>query len=264
MGAFLTGTRFLVHLVYERPLRGFRAAPQRALGADRRRRRRRPAAAARAAASNPELGYRPVGFVDDDPRKKGMRVDRGLEVLGTTDELAEVLEDVEPDEVLIAIPSAPGHAARHGRAARAASAACRCARCRPSSSCCRPAAALTRQLREVRVEDVLGREPGADGDRVRRRLPDRPLRDGHRRGRLDRLRAVPPDRAREPEPARAASTTPRRTCSRSSASWSSERHVAQRRSRCWPTARTRSACARCSPSTGRRSSSTPPPTSTSR
>ena len=29
-------------------------------------------------------------------------------MLGTTDDLAEVLEDVEPDEVLIAIPSAPG------------------------------------------------------------------------------------------------------------------------------------------------------------
>ena len=36
---------------------------------------------------NPELGYRPVGFIDDDPRKQGARVDRGLEVLGTTDEL---------------------------------------------------------------------------------------------------------------------------------------------------------------------------------
>ena len=56
-------------------------------------------------------------------------------------------------------PVGPGHDARAGRAAPAASAACRCARCRPSSSCCRPAAALTRQLREVRVEDVLGREP---------------------------------------------------------------------------------------------------------
>ena len=57
---------------------------------------------------NPELGYRPVGFVDDDPRKQRARIDRGLSVLGTTEELPRVLEDVEPDEVLIAIPSAPG------------------------------------------------------------------------------------------------------------------------------------------------------------
>ena len=33
---------------------------------------------------NPELGFRPVGFIDDDPRKQGARIDRGLEVLGTT------------------------------------------------------------------------------------------------------------------------------------------------------------------------------------
>src|SRR5918997_569361 len=33
---------------------------------------------------------------------------RGLEVLGTTRELGRVLDDVEPAEVLIAIPSAPG------------------------------------------------------------------------------------------------------------------------------------------------------------
>ena len=37
---------------------------------------------------NPELGYRPVGFVDDDPRKRGARIDRGLAVLGSTRELA--------------------------------------------------------------------------------------------------------------------------------------------------------------------------------
>ena len=46
-------------------------APQRALGADRRRRQRRPPAAAGELRKNPELGYRPVGFVDDDD-KKGM------------------------------------------------------------------------------------------------------------------------------------------------------------------------------------------------
>ena len=45
--------------------------------------------------------------MDDDPRKQGMRV-AGYKVLGTTDELARVLDAVKPDEVLIAIPSAPG------------------------------------------------------------------------------------------------------------------------------------------------------------
>jgi FlaA1/EpsC-like NDP-sugar epimerase len=107
---------------------------------------------------NPELGYRPVGFVDDDPRKQHMRVDRGLEVLGTTAELAEVLEDVEPDEVLIAVPSAPGT-----MRARVVS-ACRDygvpVRTMPTVfELLLTGGRLTRQLREVRVEDVLGRDP---------------------------------------------------------------------------------------------------------
>ena len=39
---------------------------------------------------NPELGN-PVGFVDDDQRKRGMRL-LGLKVLGGTDELGAILE----------------------------------------------------------------------------------------------------------------------------------------------------------------------------
>ena len=77
-GAFLAGARFLVHLVYERPVRGYR--PRRGarsvliVGAGDGGR-----LLLRELMRNPELGYRPIGFVDDDPRKQGMRVDRGLD-----------------------------------------------------------------------------------------------------------------------------------------------------------------------------------------
>ena len=66
---------------------------------------------------NPQLRLRPVGFVDDDPRKQGIKDEHGLKVLGTTsaEDLARVLDEAEPDEVVIAIPSAPGHAARPSR-----------------------------------------------------------------------------------------------------------------------------------------------------
>ena len=59
---------------------------------------------------NPQLRLRPVGFVDDDPRKRGIKDEYGLRVLGTTtaEDLDRILDEVEPDEVLIAIPSAPG------------------------------------------------------------------------------------------------------------------------------------------------------------
>ena len=115
---------------------------------------------------NPELGYRPVGFVDDDPRKQRARIDRGLSVLGTTEELPRVLEDVEPDEVLIAVPSAPGT-----MRARVV-AACRergvPVRTMPTVfELLQTGDRLLRQVRKVEVEDILGREPvRMDLDRV--------------------------------------------------------------------------------------------------
>ena len=45
---------------------------------------------------NPDLGLRPVGFVDDDPRKQGARIDRGLSVLGTTEELPRCCSTSSP------------------------------------------------------------------------------------------------------------------------------------------------------------------------
>jgi FlaA1/EpsC-like NDP-sugar epimerase len=106
---------------------------------------------------SPELRQTPIGFVDDDPRKRGMRI-HGLKVLGTTDQLDRVLDDITPDEVILAIPSAPGVV--RGRVARA---------CRERDIPVRTlpgvlelisgSVNLMRQVREVRVEDVLGREP---------------------------------------------------------------------------------------------------------
>jgi FlaA1/EpsC-like NDP-sugar epimerase len=54
----------------------------------------------------PSAGMAPVGFIDDDPRKTGQRI-HGLPVLGSRDTLDEILKAYRPDELLIAIPSAP-------------------------------------------------------------------------------------------------------------------------------------------------------------
>jgi FlaA1/EpsC-like NDP-sugar epimerase len=106
---------------------------------------------------NPGLASAPVGFVDDDPRKRGMRI-AGLKVLGTTDDLPRVLDGSKPDEVIIAIPSAPGVVRQKVVTA-----------CRERAIPVRTLPTtfellsggmnLMRQVREVRVEDVLGREP---------------------------------------------------------------------------------------------------------
>jgi FlaA1/EpsC-like NDP-sugar epimerase len=106
---------------------------------------------------NPNLGARAIGFLDDDPRKRGMRL-HGLNVLGNTDEIGEILDELQPNEVVIAIPSAPG--VLRGRVVTACRERDVPVRTLPTVfELLRGGVQLTRQLREVQVEDVLGREP---------------------------------------------------------------------------------------------------------
>jgi FlaA1/EpsC-like NDP-sugar epimerase len=162
MAALLLGARFIVHLVVEGRVRSFHAAKGARdvliVGGGQGGR-----LVVKELVRNQQLRLRPVGFIDDDPRKLGIKDEYGLKVLGTTaaDELARVLDELEPDEVIIAIPSAPGTVR-----ARVVTA------CRDRGIPVRTTPTVfellqdgsgqlrvTRQLREVRVEDVLGREP---------------------------------------------------------------------------------------------------------
>jgi FlaA1/EpsC-like NDP-sugar epimerase len=60
---------------------------------------------------NPRLGLVPVGYLDDDTEKRGQRI-HGVPVLGKLDELAELAAAHHADEVVLAIPSAPGSVLR--------------------------------------------------------------------------------------------------------------------------------------------------------
>src|SRR3954452_13461030 len=162
--SFLLGARVLARLVHERP-RGFRA---------RRGARRVLIVGAgdggrlvvKEILRNPELGLNPVGFVDDDPTKRRIKVE-GVRVLGTTrEDFARVLDETEPDEVTIAIPSAPG--TLRGRVVTACRARGIPVRTLPTVfELLQGAGTFVRQVREVKVEDVLGREPVRyDLDRV--------------------------------------------------------------------------------------------------
>jgi len=103
------------------------------------------------------LGYTPIGLVDDDPRKKNLRL-HGVRVLGTTEELPRILSDNRPDELLIAIPSAAGDVRR--RVVEVAQRAEVPVKTLPGLyELISGDLDLTGQIREVRVEDVLGREP---------------------------------------------------------------------------------------------------------
>nr|WP_281720366.1 nucleoside-diphosphate sugar epimerase/dehydratase [Nitrosomonas nitrosa] len=62
---------------------------------------------AREIALRPDLGLKPVGFLDDDPRKRGLLI-HGVPVLGTTEELASVRLEHRVEQAIISIANAPG------------------------------------------------------------------------------------------------------------------------------------------------------------
>jgi FlaA1/EpsC-like NDP-sugar epimerase len=153
--ALIAGSRLLARTVFERPAAGRLVARGKevlVVGAGEAARD-----TIREMHRNPRLGYTPIGLVDDDPRKKNIRV-HGVRVLGTTADLPHLLRDNKPDEVLIAIPSASGEFRRK---------VVTITRDRGVPVKTLPGlhelisgdVDLAGQIRPVEVEDVLGREP---------------------------------------------------------------------------------------------------------
>jgi len=98
----------------------------------------------------------PVGFVDDDPQKQGRRIEN-LGVLGSTFDIPRLIAERRIRQVLIAAPTAPARLVRQVVQF-----------CQDAGIECRTVPALSDfvagkgalgQIREVRIEDLLGREP---------------------------------------------------------------------------------------------------------
>jgi FlaA1/EpsC-like NDP-sugar epimerase len=60
---------------------------------------------------NREHPYDPVGFIDDNPQKAGLRI-HGVQVLGSRDDAPAILARARPDEILLAMPNAEAGAIR--------------------------------------------------------------------------------------------------------------------------------------------------------
>jgi FlaA1/EpsC-like NDP-sugar epimerase len=101
------------------------------------------------------LNYAPIGFVDDDTSKRNSKI-QGVRVLGTTAELPRIVRDLNPDEVLIAIPSASGEV--RARVVAAAQASSVPVKTLPGLYELITGEVQLAQIRPVQVEDVLGRE----------------------------------------------------------------------------------------------------------
>ncbi|ELS03316.1 putative nucleoside-diphosphate sugar epimerase [Xenococcus sp. PCC 7305] len=60
---------------------------------------------------NPKLGLYPVAFIDDDPRKINLKI-RGIPIVGNRFDIPEVISSWNINQVVIAMPTAPGQVIR--------------------------------------------------------------------------------------------------------------------------------------------------------
>ena len=101
-------------------------------------------------------GYRPVGFIDDDKAKWRTTL-HGLTVLGGTKSILENARAEDVDEIVIAVPSAnPGDLRRVVEECEAAHVKFKVL---PGIAAVLAGNVRLNQLRDLRIEDLLGREP---------------------------------------------------------------------------------------------------------
>jgi FlaA1/EpsC-like NDP-sugar epimerase len=119
----------------------------------------------------PGSSYVAVGCVDDDQSKLGIWIDN-VRVLGRVDQLIEVLSSQPADEALIAVPSASG--AQMRRFVEICNQAKISFRTVPALKDIIAGQVVVSQLREVSLEDLLGRDPvQIDLEAVRKQIAGR-------------------------------------------------------------------------------------------
>jgi FlaA1/EpsC-like NDP-sugar epimerase len=105
---------------------------------------------------NPDFGYQPLGFIDDDVDKKGREI-HGVRVLGDSTKIERLCERLNVGMVLLAIPSASSEQMRqlveHCERANVPMKTLPGIKDLPSGRAGHAA------LREISIEDLLGREP---------------------------------------------------------------------------------------------------------
>lgn len=105
---------------------------------------------------NEHLGYNPIGLIDDDPSKIGSKI-HGIKVLGDKTKIPVMVNRHGIDEIIISIPSATGSQIK-----------CIIDQCSKTKAKFKTLPSLSEiindqvsvnQIRDLDVEDILGREP---------------------------------------------------------------------------------------------------------
>jgi FlaA1/EpsC-like NDP-sugar epimerase len=105
--------------------------------------------------ANPQLGLDPVGFVDDDPTKQRVRI-HNVPVLGGRHLIPQLAQEYTIDQVIIAMPTAPGRAIRE--VVTICEQAGVTSKIVPGVYEIISGAVSVKQLRQVQIEDLLRRD----------------------------------------------------------------------------------------------------------
>lgn len=107
---------------------------------------------------NPRSPYFPIGFVDDDEAKQGLKI-HGVKVLGGREAIPGILKDNHIDEILIAIPSAESKEIRKIVNLISRTGWKKKIRILPGILGLVDGRVSLKDIKEIRIEDLLSREP---------------------------------------------------------------------------------------------------------
>ena len=105
----------------------------------------------------PQSSYFPVEFIDDDPQKKNTLI-HGIRVLGVRGDIPDLVRDFKIKEIIIAIPSATSKEIR-GIMEYVRKTDIKDVKVLPSLSYLINGKVTLKDIRDISIEDLLGREP---------------------------------------------------------------------------------------------------------
>lgn len=105
---------------------------------------------------NPQLSLDIVGLIDDDPNKLNIQI-HGVRILGDRYKIPQIVSQYNIEQVIIAMPSAPGHTIRD--ILRICEQAHVVTKTMPAMHGLIEGTVTVQQLRQVQIEDLLRREP---------------------------------------------------------------------------------------------------------